>query len=307
MNRIRLISLIVLVMACASHAQQKIQITKQLAPGKYMLVQQMEMVTTTTTSAAADPITQPVTMLMEMHMDVQKPDETGNYKMICRFTRIKQDIANLLHYDSASPAQENEGNPLAILGSMLNTDLEITMSKEGKVLDVTGMDKIWDKMGQNPALKPMMDQFKSSMGDGMVKNLFTQSDMVLPTGEVAVGDTWEVAETITVPIVGELAAKFNCKLASFDPASNLAVIDHEGTMASMEAQSQPMIMGAPVRLGKMNMVQKGTTKVDIHTGLSTTALEQEMDMEMFVDTGGGEQRADIRQKSTISMTISPRE
>ncbi len=301
MRHITISGLFVLSLFCTANGQSKVALRVPMSPGKYVMVQETSMTTTTQMDQFPQPIVQSMQMLVEMATEVSPTNDSGEYTIKARFTRIKQSIGDDMSYDSQNEADSS--SPLAILGSMLDSEITITMSKNQDIVDIAGMDKIWDKMAQNPQIAPMMAQLKESFGDNMLKGLVSQGNKSLPYHEVAVGESWQQKTKMPIPFVGRAEIQYDGTLSSYDADAKQAKIAFTSEMVS-SGEEKKMNMGIPATVKDMKMTQKGVTNVDLSTGIANTDMDQVMSMTMVISSPQGDQKVTVSQEGSVTATIS---
>jgi hypothetical protein len=119
-------------------------------------------------------------------------------------------------YDSNK--DKGNGSPLtAVYDGMIGQGFAFRIDKSGKVVSIEGMDRLMneliDKMDiQDPALKETMVQtFKQSFGEDILKSALSQTTDVYPEGKIKVGDSWEDKQVISAGFPMEINSIYTLK------------------------------------------------------------------------------------------------
>jgi len=304
--------LVVLALAAAGLAQEKITLKQQYPPGTYVMTMKQDMANTT--AMGNNTMTSKMTMLMAMELTAEKPDANGQMLHMV-YKRIVMNLSGGPMSTSFDSDKEDsaEDSPMASMyRALVGATIDVTMDPNGNVTAVTGTDQMWDKMAKgNPAIAAMMGKMKEQFGEGLFKELFSQSRKMMPTNPVAVGETWTNNIKQELPVLGKVTLKQDCKLKDIQktPAGKIAVIEFTGKMTKDEAGPTTKEEGATPTptLAKLDMALAGTMKLDVDTGLMTSAeMTQKGDMDMSMSSPQGEaMKFSINQNIKTEMETVP--
>jgi hypothetical protein len=120
-------------------------------------------------------------------------------------------------FDSANPEDERKlASPLVIpYAAMLGESFSFKVDKKGKILEVTGFDKIVDKAVErykaNPKTAPVADQGKITLSDVLRDQLETMYKS-LPVKAPKIGDSWKNKTAPTQDPSGTVQTEITYKL-----------------------------------------------------------------------------------------------
>ena len=171
--------------------------------------------------------------------------------------------------DSDKPVQDNgDGdvtkNPIGmmnkVIGGIVGKKFIIKVDEEGKVLEVTGFDKIFtdmvDSMGVDEDVKKQVTaSMKEQFNDQSIKDQFAQVFTIFPNKEIKVGDSWEKSYATG----GKMAAKFT---------TTYNVKDIEGDHVTLTTNTK---ISSNDGGGGISGTQTGNMLVDSKTGLMINA------------------------------------
>jgi hypothetical protein len=181
-----------------------------------------------------------------------------------------------INIDSDKAPKDNgeaeEKNPMAIMrkviSGIIGKTFVIKVDEEGKVLEVTGFDKIMndiiDSMDIDEDIKTQTKtSMKGQFSEQSMKDQFAQVFTIFPNKEIRVGDSWEK----TYSTGGKMPAKYS---------TTYTVTDIEGDHVNMTSKTK-----IESNTGEMEMdgKQNGNIIVDSKTGLMVNA-EYTQDMEV---------------------------
>ena len=290
MFRNSIVLMVALSLVCGlAGAQDKVTLSSKFPPGVYTTTMNQQM-NVQMAMPGGQQMDQKQTMMMVSQIMAGPIDPTGQ-KVEMEFKRIKQSTqvgAMNMGYDSADPNQSS--SPMAaIFKALLDAKISFTMTADGKIKDVSGLDKMIDDMTkQNPALAPMAKTMKEQMGDNMVRQMVGMGNQMLPDKPVGPSDTWQTKATQNLGMIGEMTIANDCKMTALEntPKGKVAVIEFTGKATTAEGKAAPM-PGA--KLEKLNMDMTGTSRFNATTGLlvsTNTNIKATMSMSVG---GGGDQ------------------
>lgn len=216
-------------------------------------------------------------MTMGMDYEIKDVLENGNFLIRTTYKKIKmsgstkmggQDSGMSYEYDSeADKVSGMQAEQMAkSMKAMIGQYTEMEMDKFGKVVKTTMSEGL--KNGKE--------------SDGMNNMNYA----VFPDKKIKVGDTWD--SEIEQDMNGIIAViKTKYKLESLK--DGIAEISMDGTMNLKEGAQ-----------GKLTGTQKGTSKIEVSTGLSKEVnIDQDLDMEM--NEMGMKMPMKLKNKVTITM------
>lgn len=136
-----------------------------------------------------------------------------------------------------------------IMGGMVNQSFILEMSKKGKVLSVKGFDKIIANMMSNLNIldsakqEQLTKQFKDAYGEKALANNFNMTTAILPEGEVAEGDKWNINTQVETTTKLNIASEYELK----EVTKNDYHIIGKSTMTTDE--SGPMLQADGTSIG----------------------------------------------------------
>lgn len=216
--------------------------------------------------------------VMEMGMDYEVKDvlANGNYVVRTTYKTIKMSgdaMGMKYEYDSQTDkATGMQAEQMAAgMKKMLGEYAEMEMDKLGKVVKST----------MSPGLSG-----PDGKGKGGMENM---SYSVFPDKKIKVGDTWE-SDIDQKMGNSEVIVKTKFKLVSV--SNGIAEISMDGTLELK-----------PGTEGKITGTQKGTSKVELATGMNQeVVIDQDIDMEMN-DMG---MKMPMKMKNKITITTTPK-
>lgn len=286
----------------SAFAQEKTEIKALPEPGTYVVETNMDMdMTTTMGGNAMQSIPSRNRIVTVMEMDVAPADAEGRrvYKTTYkRFAMTTDSQGMSMAYDSADPTKRS--HPASnVLQNMIDQEVELTVSAEGELTDITGLEEMFEKMAQDtPELAASTDQMKQQMGEQMHNQLLVGSQM-LPAEPVAKGETWELTTKQSMAMLGEM--DINYKMTLRDIVGGVAIVDFEGTTDSAGGEDGP-VPGAEMKRFKTQ--HTGSLRQDIETGI-TSELSINQDIDMLMSAGGNDMA--IKGETKMTATTKPGE
>lgn len=179
--------------------------------------------------------------------------------------------------DSDKPAADNgdtdiNKNPLGmmnkVIAGMVGKTFIIKVDEEGKVLEVTGFERIIndmvDSMGMDETVKmQVIASMKEQFNDESIKDQFSQVFTIFPNKEIKTGDSWEKDYSTG----GKMAAKY---------ITTYTVKEIEGDHVTLSAKTK---IGSNAENQEIKGTQTGNIIVDSKTGLIINA-EFDQDFEV---------------------------
>jgi Family of unknown function (DUF6263) len=185
---------------------------------------------------------------------------------------IDMDSNNKPTQDTAG--NDNEKNPINMMNKVISgitgKSFIVKVDEEGKVLEVTGFDKIVSDMidsigGDKDTKTRVMASMKDQFNNQTIKDQFAQIFTIFPNKEIKVGDSWEKSFTTG----GKMPAKYT---------TNYTVKEIEGDHVSMTTNTT---IGSDSGDLEMKGNQTGNIVVDSKTGLMINAeFNQDIEAKM---------------------------
>lgn len=203
------------------------------------------------------------TTYQRMAMNVAMPGRTMNIDSDKTDTTIKGEIND--------PGQLMN----AMFGALKGKSFTMKVDKEGKVLEVTGLNELAQalvsSMNLKAELRPMAQQaFSQQFNEQSVKDMFSQSFNIFPNKPVKAGDTWEKSFSGSANLPIRMTTSY--KVQSVD--KDVVVLDSKSNLNFGDDN-------------KMSGTQTGTMKVNAKTGLvEDGTFEQKVTGNMNMSTKG---------------------
>lgn len=293
-----------LTVAATSFAAEKVTLKQKFEPGTRWMTTTMNIDQTMSTGPTGA-ISSKIQQMMVMKMVVEKPNEQGEKTLTMTYERIVQNMSMgkmmNMSFDSAAP-DDKQTSPMAqFMKPLVGSKIVVILDKDDKVKEIKGLDEMFGKIGGNAGMAAGM---KKSFGDNAVKSMISQSQKMMPTQPVAVGESWKMKDKIEVPVIGELNYDIDLKLidVSKKNGKNVATIEFSGMMTGtpQELKEMPEMPGGKMELKEMKMTQKGQILFDIDAGRAiTTDADQSMTMSM--DIQAGEMKNSMNMKQAMKM------
>ena len=122
----------------------------------------------------------------------------NNYKFDVSFEWLEMSIkSGLMNQSFSSKDTGKEANIISlVLGEMTKSSFIVTMTPKGKVIDVSGIDELYDSaLSQFPEMNEMQkqqvrNQMSQAYGKEAIKGNIEQLSAIFPNKKVSVNDTW---------------------------------------------------------------------------------------------------------------------
>jgi len=200
---------------------------------------------------------------MNILYDVKAETDSG-YTIQLSYQKIKMDMTGpaSMTIDSDSPESSTNQDAGEIFKSIVRTQLEINLTKQGKVTSIQGADQLLEKFNSlsNEQLRQMLSQQFSA---NAIRESIEKMSPFFPDKPVAVGDNWDVNSTINSGGF-DIISKMNLTLK--EVKDNIATIDYIGIIATPEGGSLIKVNGMDAKIVSMQGDQKGTILLDMKTG-----------------------------------------
>lgn len=211
------------------------------------------------------------TIVMTYDLFAKERDEENNTTIVTTFKKVgfetKSPQGNI-SYDSdekTEPKDMSSAMMSNIFGNMIGESFSMTVDKEGKVTNVTGMEAIFTNMIKKLGLDTVpggaqsIAGFKEQFSDEQFKKNFGESFNILPSKEVKIGDSWDI-ETNSDMMGMDLKSKNTYTLKSIE--GDIATVD---VVSNFNADKTE---GGEGKEMDMDGTQTGTMKIDVNTGMA---------------------------------------
>jgi hypothetical protein len=287
---------------------EKFTIPRVYKPGSYLITQQVDM-DQEISRGDAPATTQRVSMTMVAGLVVEKPDASGDRKMVMKFRRFKQQMAMgpgmTIAYDSDDPPEKRPMELDSVFGALLKARISMTMGADGQVKKVEGLSELWDAMAKgNPAMAQMAEMMKKQMGDAWATEM--TSLFPGPDKPVGIGEQWTVQRKLAVPMLGPatLEMKSTLKEVQKGPGGQTAVINFVGSLRTTEPTTAT---AGPVQMTVqgIELDQVGTSRINLQDMVPmTVVVDQKAAFTMSVGPPGeAAQSIKMKQKGFITMKL----
>lgn len=238
--------------------------------------------------------------VMITDFEVKKVDP-GKYHLGNTISRMQ--IKNIspqmtIDYDSDKP---KEGDPFTeMYNHMVGEEMEMTLSKSGEVLEISGLDAIFDKMmeGLNFAgADAMKESLKEQFGEETMKSNFNQFAVYFPDRPVKPGDSWSNRDTIKSGMTMYLDLTYTLR----EVKGEELLIDLAGDITT--DPDKEMDMGTMAVRYDLKGKQSGVLRVDALTGLlRSSEIDQDLKGSMKIKGAGmGEFDANMDLDSRLTL------
>lgn len=234
---------------------------------------------------------------MDMTWDVQSVNEAGDAVILQSIDRVRMKMDGMgqsFEYDSqAGDAPQGMAAMVApLFDAMTKGKFEITMSRQGEVLDVKVPQEVVDALKNSPNAAMMGDM---ATADGF-KQMLSQGALVLPEGELTRGQQWTSSVEMNNPAVGK--QKVNTTY-TYEGTKDIDGTTYDVFRPSVELTFAGQ--GA-VQMNIKEQKSSGEILFDRAAGrLSSTTLNQDMTMAMNV----GGQVLEQQMQQTVDVKVTP--
>ena len=254
MSIARHLSLTLLLVAAPAFAQEKHQLRLRFVSGTvghFVLEQNMDM---SMNMGGQDMGTK---MHMEMFMTTTVGKVEGDTaELEQEITRIKVEMNNPMmgkvNYDSA--VEDSDPGMLTGIADLVGMKAKLKINDRGKPVDI----------------KVEGEGAEAAMGQVDLKQMVSQSLVMLPDAPVGINETWDSKTKMPMGQMGEMEASVTNKLLSVDK-------DTFSVEQVMKIDAEKVEVPGGMKIESMDM--KGTSKVDLRTGMPME-MNNEMKMKM---------------------------
>ena len=307
------VAVAVLLVSSLSQAQngEKIKIRIAYPPGTYVMTQTEQGDTTVKFGEQEMKTKSSETAVWELA--VGKPSDKGDKQVTLKLAKIKTtDVGEkTTSFDSEKPG-EGDSAKAFVYKPLLGMPVQVTLDSDDSVVEVAGLDKLWNSLADQAKTndeKSALVEIRMGLGDKAIEQALRRLECVAPKNAVSANDTWKGSMRLDMPIIGEIKARYDCKLASVDAAAGgqVAVIVSEGKYENTNPKPSK-INGIDVTVGKLDVTEKSTLRVDVKTGLARADQRTvEVDAEVKAKGEDGKDvNAKVKSINNSTMTIEPK-
>jgi hypothetical protein len=180
---------------------------------------------------------------------------------------------NATEYNSDQPAAQDPFSQ--VLSAMINKPFNVSISKSGKILGVTGISKMMDALFKSvnirdsSQVKQLRAQFSQSFGEKAFKGNLMQTFSIYPTILVTKGDKWQMNTRLESVMTADVQTVY--QLQDITPTSYL--VHGDGKMASVNT-GNAQVNGLPVKYNLTGSIVSDIT-LDKATGWITQDTQKE--------------------------------
>ena len=244
-------------------------------------------------------------------IDVARPDDKGEKRAKMQLVEIRsegQSGGEAYRYDSRGGGEQKGGHDF-VYKPLMAAEVIVTLDADDTVIETAGLSKLWDELAGKVATdeqKSLVAEMKTGMSDRSFEAQFRRLESLMPKSQVAVGDTWKSGVRLDLPIIGELKARYDCKLAALEKSADgdLAVIEASSHYAQSSPKASSM-MGVDVALNKVDLEEKASLAVSRRTGLAVRDESRRIATIAGKATAEGEEREFASRTTTMTTTLVP--
>ncbi len=170
-------------------------------------------------------------------------------------------------YNSKEPEKNSEDGTADMYNAILGHQLQMVLSKTGKLLSINGNSEMLDKMMEKVQGNDLMskEQFKASMesqfGDKAMAKSFGGVTQIYPSTAVKIGDTWTKSDTLD----GTISLITYTTYTLTEIKEGKAYLNVNGTISPNPNAKGVDMMGMKMRYN-LEGTQTGTMILDEKTG-----------------------------------------
>ena len=253
-----------LLQSCKGGGSDAVTLKMNMQPGtKYAYT--MDTKTSIEQSMMGQSIKTDQDLTMEFTYDVAAAEGTDK-KLTVTYDRIAMAMKNpmmSMEYDTKEGGKKD--SMLSSMSLMLNKPFTMTISEQGQIKKIEGLDAILNGLAGSGTAEEMAvrKQLSSSFSDTAIRSMMQQSFDIYPDKAVKPGDTWNKVLTVNMGPMG-LKVDNTYKLASV--SNGVAHLDVVSKITSAGGSVQTA--GQEVKMD-LNGDSKGTMDIDVASGFMT--------------------------------------
>ncbi len=282
-------------------ADEAVDLTPKWSAGQ-QIVQQIKTTQKqkTTLAAAPNPIQQQTEQSQEVALLVEKERPEGGFEVGIEFRALaletRMGTTVVTKFDSRSKTAEEGSNPLnEVLKKLVGAKLKLFTKPNGDIEKVEGVQKLADAMASGMTTMTA-DMMKTMFNEDMVKQM-SALPPGLPKDPVSAGYEWPVKLEMSLGPMGTMLISMKFKFNGMEQKRGyaVAVIDHQGTIASKEGSGT-----GPISIGAVSGTTTGRTWYAPDIGATVDSFANQV-MHMTVKAAGQEAKVEIDQRVTTKL------
>lgn len=287
-------------------------LSARLPEGRWLLAETHEAQSSTSVDGVPVP-GQKLDLTMLLALDVAGGQEgTTRIGLAVRELAVSLEVARArMRYDSTSPRDQH-----ALLKQLLEPLSKATgtvvLDAEGELTKAQLDGDPWGQVRENqPQLAPMLGDLKKLSAAEAVGGGIESFSALMPEAPRAVGDEWTKTLERTLPAVGQMEVRYQCKLGSVKetPAGLVAEIDFTAAVTALPEGSAVAMGEAEVVVDSFSSKQSGTVTVYVDTSLpiSYEVSQQAKSLMRVTDRFGKSRQVSVMRKSRTTLELRPTE
>ncbi|MHC4115948.1 MAG: DUF6263 family protein [Planctomycetota bacterium] len=305
-------------------SEPRVTLRQQFPPGKYGIIQ-----TETHKSVLAiegRTVTTNESRSKWYEIDASEPDASGKTTCIVTIKRMKSTDSQGGSYDTDNPDSLRASDLEQMISKVwLNQKFVFKLGQDGKLANVSGLDRLWDSIGDgvsnevakaNPmaaqrAAEKVVQQLKQEvdvMGDkAYVQSMLGLVDDIMPDQPVGAGAVWHKVTSEKTPFIGAAKISAEYELREIEQTSE-GKIAHITCVSSIEQDESKRTQFGPMSMtfDKTDLRQEGEIQLNVDTGLIVNGrMEVHGEMEMSLIARGRNVAANSQISGATETTTKP--
>jgi len=206
--------------------------------------------------------------VFDIDYKVTDVDTDGNTSMLTTYKSMKmnQNMSTVsIVYDSENPEKNTPPGSSSMYDAIIGHESTITFNKKGKMISMTGNDKLLDKMIANTPEGASKEQMKAGLkaqfGEEAMKSSYGNLTNFYPNHPVKVSDSWIRNDTLS----GTIGMIMNIEYTLTSRKEGKAYLSLDGTVSPNSAAKGMEMMGMKMKYSLGGSI-KGEIIVDEKTG-----------------------------------------
>lgn len=241
-----------------------------------------------------------------------RANDNGEKQLKMRLVEIQsegQSGGDRYRFDSTN-SRENKGGQEFAYKPLMATEIVVTLDADDTVIEAAGLGKLWEQLDEKAATdsqRSLLAEMKTGMNDKSIEVQFRRLESLAPKSPVAIGEAWKSGVRLELPIIGELKARYDCKLAAMETSGDdhRAVIE-AGSQYTQSSSKTSSMMGVDVTLSRVNLEEQARLTVSCKTGLVVRdECRRSATVAGKATVEGAEHEFTSRTKTTLTTTVAP--
>lgn len=219
---------------------------------------------------------------------------------------IEMDQAKAREIVSAAQPEVDEASPdymiRQLYANMVAGKIEFTVSRDGKVLNVKGVDEITTDIPGNESMKAMLNNLLGKLVSMLQSGIISMDDNIMPGKPVGIGGTWKIVRRI--PMMG-ISPIDVVNTTIFESVKNTKGGKIAVLKSNIKSQKADDASGSTnnIKMTRIDSEIEGKTEFNLELGM-ISSLVQSGGMEMIVDAGQ-HGNVKIKQQMRNSINVKP--